>query len=289
MYNREKGGVRVEPTKKKTFLLRLLTGAFIGLAAIAPGISGGAITIIFGLYEPITDAVAHIWVDFRRKAAFLLPLGLGAAAGMVAFGKLIHYLFLNHSDAMCALFLGLIIGTLPEVFQTASKTGFRRRYLLATAVCGVLVAWIGTVDTLKYTGSATALPYWLAIVSGAIVGIGTVLPGLSASFVLMGMGVYTPMLQALDGFDVPRLLCIGVGFAGAVLLFTRLMSWLFRRFHGWMSFAVAGMLVGSLCNVIPHYTPDWRGAGLVLLQLAGTVLSYGLVRFYQKHTARKSA
>lgn len=268
----------MEKTEKRSVLLRALTGFFIGIAAIAPGVSGGAITVIFGLYEPIADAIAHIWQDFRKKLLFLLPLGVGGVMGMLVFGKLISFLFQNYHDLICALFVGLIAGTLPSVFKTAAKQGFRLRYLLATLVCGAVVVWLTAIPSFRYTGSADSLPYWLAVVCGGAVGIGTVVPGISASFVLMAMGMYEPMLRALDNFDIPRLLLMGVGFGGAVLLLTRLVSWLFKKAYGWISFATAGMLVGSVFNVIPVPTLSWHGAVMVLLAIGGAALSYFLLR-----------
>lgn len=264
--------------QKQSIISRLLAGFFIGLAAIAPGVSGGAIAVIFGLYERVTEAISHIWRDFRKKAEFLWPLAVGGAVGMLVFGKLINYLFLQYHDITCALFLGLILGTLPSVFRAAAKEGFRLRYLLATLVCGGVIAWLTALPQLQYTGSVAELPYWLTLVCGGIVGFGSVLPGVSASFVLIAMGVYEPMLRALDTWDIPRLLLLGVGFCAVVLLTTRLVSWLFRRAHGWMSFAAAGMLIGSLFNVVPVVGFDWHGAVLALIALGGAAFSYFLLK-----------
>ncbi len=275
----------MENREKRSFFLRVLTGFFVGVAAIAPGISGGAITIIFGLYEPIADAVAHIFHNFREKLRFLLPLALGAAAGMLLLCRVINYLFLYYHDLTCALFVGLIIGTLPSVFRTAAEKGFRLRYLLATLLCGGAVVWLTALEQLHYTGAADSLPYWLALVSGGIVGFGSVLPGVSASFILMAMGVYEPMLRAMNEWDIPRLLLMAVGFGGVVLLLTRLVSWLFKKAYGWMNFAIAGMLVGSIVNVIPVPTMDWNGAAVVALMAGGAALSYFLLRIEKKRPA----
>lgn len=268
----------MEKRKNTNIWLMALTGFFIGIAAIAPGISGGAIAIIFGLYQPITDAIAHIWKDFRQKAKFLLPLAVGAAAGMLLFSRIINFLFLNYHDMVCALFVGLIAGTLPSVFRTASEKGFRVRYLLATAVCAVLVAWLTAMEGLQYRGSSDELPYWLAIVCGGVVGLGSVLPGMSASFFLMSMGVYESMLRALNEFDVLRMLLLGVGFVAVVLLTTRAVSWLYKKAYGWMSFAAAGLLIGSVFNVVPVPKADASGMLLVVLAAGGATLTYFLLR-----------
>lgn len=262
----------------RTFLLMTVTGFLMGIAAIAPGISGGAIAVIFGLYEPITAAIGTLWKDFRRKLQFLAPLGIGAALGMLLFGRLILFLFSTYTAMTCAVFIGLIAGTLPSVFRSAARDGFRPRYLFATVPCAVVVAWVTTFQGLQYTVSETALPHWLMLVCGGILGLGSVLPGTSASFVLMALGVYGPMLTAVDAFDIPRLLLLGVGFCAVFVSFARLFSWVYKKAHGWMSFAVVGMLLGSVWAVVPVPADGIQAVLMVVLALGAAALSYLLLR-----------
>lgn len=275
--------------EKKHILLMALTGFFIGIAAVAPGVSGTAFAVVFGLYEAITDAVAHIWQDFRQKIRFLAPLAIGAAIGMLLFGWLIAWAFDRYPNYMKALFLGLILGTLPSVFRTASKGGFRWYYLIPLAVFGVLIAWITTLDRLQYEGEITEFPYWLALLCGGAVGFGSVFPGVSAAFILMALGVYDPMMAALRTYDLLRLLLISAGFCGAVLLFTRFVSWAYRRAHGIMSFAAAGMMLGSMVMVVPK--PQFNLSGLIMLCLlaGGAALSWWLVKLESINNAGNPA
>lgn len=262
----------------RTFLLMTLTGFLMGVAAIAPGISGGAIAVIFGLYEPITAAIGTLWKDFRRKLQFLAPLGVGAAAGMLLFGRLIHFLFSAYTAVTCAVFIGLIAGTLPSVFRTAARDGFRRRYLFAVVPAAAIVVWVTTLQGLQYTVSETALPHWLMLVCGGILGLGSVLPGTSASFVLMALGVYEPMLAAVNRLDVLRLLCLGVGFCVVFVSLARLLSFVYRKAHGWMSFAVLGMLLGSILPIVPIPTSVTNGILMSVLAVGAAALSYLLLR-----------
>ena len=126
---RGNGGNRPDKTNREgaaSFGRTLITGFFIGIGAIAPGISGGAIAVIFGLYDRIADAIAHFYRGFREKMRFLLPLCLGGGAGVLLFGQVISWLFAHYNTPVRILFIGLMAGTLPSLFRTAAKEGFRR-------------------------------------------------------------------------------------------------------------------------------------------------------------------
>ncbi len=260
-----------------SFLIMMLTGFFMGIAGVAPGISGGAIAVVFGLYEPIVSAVGTIHKEFPKKALFLLPLGIGAAIGMLLFGRLIHYLLDTHAFLTYSVFIGLIIGTLPSVFRDASKKGFRPRYLIATLVFAVAMVFLTTLREIHYSGGER-LPYPLAFLCGAVLGLGSVLPGTSMSFVLIAFGVYKPLLHAVELVDIGRLLAVGIGFCVAFLAFARLLGWVYKKAHGWMSFAVVGMLIGSVAPVIP--IPQSVSDGVLLLMAVGlsAALSFSLLR-----------
>lgn len=260
-----------------SFLVMMLTGFFMGIAGIAPGISGGTVAVVFGLYEPIVSAVGTIHREFAKKALFLLPLGIGAAIGMLLCGRLIHYLLDTYTFLTYSVFIGLIVGTLPSVFRDASKKGFHPRYLIATLVFAVAVMFLTTLREIHYSGGEH-LPYPLAFLCGAVLGLGSVLPGTSMSFVLMAFGVYKPLLHAVELVDVGRLLAVGIGFCVAFLAFARLLGWIYQKAHGWMSFAAVGMLIGSVAPVVP--VPHSVNDGMLLLAavLLSAALSFGLLQ-----------
>ncbi|MBE6757342.1 MAG: DUF368 domain-containing protein [Ruminococcaceae bacterium] len=262
----------------RAFLLMIVTGFMMGIAAIAPGISGGAIAVVFGLYEPITEAVGTLWKDFPRKLRFLAPLGIGAALGMLLFGRLILFFFSEYTAMTCAVFVGLIVGTLPSVFRTAARDGFRLRYLVATVLCAVAVGWVTTLNEMQYIATQPMLPHGLMLLCGGILGVGSVLPGTSASFVLMALGMYEPMLAAVSGLDIPRLVLLGIGFGAAFFMLARLIGWVYKKAYGWMSFAVIGMLLGSVWAVLPSLTEGVWNLLMIVLVVGAAGLSYGLLR-----------
>ncbi len=265
-------------TAQAPFWKTLLTGFLIGIGAIAPGVSGGAFAVIFGLYAAITDAVAHIYHDFRKKLRFLLPLGIGGVLGVLLFGRLVEWLFTYYEVPVRWLFVGLMVGTLPSVFREAGREGFRKRYLLPMLVCGAGIFLLSKQQGVAYTGDATALPMGMSLLCGAVVGFGTIVPGASASFVLMSMGLYEPMLRALNALDFSLLLPMGIGFLAFVVLFAKLVSWLYSRAYGWISYAVTGLLIGSILAVVPSVRADRQTVLALLLAVIGGLLSFTMLQ-----------
>ena len=256
-----------------------VTGFFVGIGAIAPGISGGAIAVVFGLYDRITDAIAHFYRDFKQKMKFLIPLCGGAAVGVLLFSQVIAYLFSHYNAPVRILFIGLILGTLPSLFQTAVKKVFRPWYLIPFALAAVGTVLLSRLDQFESLGTAVELSFPVLLVCGAVLGFGTIVPGVSSSFILMAAGFYEPVMEAITSLDPMKLLPLALGFGLFVLLFAKLVSFLYRVAYGFISFTVAGLLVGSIVPVVPVPFPiNWMTAGAVLLAIAGGWLSYILLK-----------
>ncbi len=257
----------------------LITGFFIGIGCIAPGLSGGAIAVVFGLYPVITESLATIHKQFFQKLKFLVPLLIGAGVSVLLFSHVIDYLFATYNTAVRCLFIGLMAGTIPAVFHTANKNGFRWWYLIPFAIA--LFATIGSTVLIDpdAVGSLTSTPWWLLLISGAVLGFGTIVPGVSSSFLLMTVGVYEPILHAFTTWDLRVLIPVGIGFVVFVLLFIKLVNWAYKVAYGPVSYAICGLLLGSMVPVVPPLSVDWPSAAAVLLGIVGAALSGYLLRF----------
>lgn len=257
----------------------LVTGFMIGIGCIAPGISGGAIAVIFGLYPVITESLATIHRQFFKKMRFLVPLFVGAALSILLFSRVIDFLFEQYNTAVRCLFIGLMAGTVPAVFRTANKNGFRRWYLIPLAV--TLFAAMASA-LLADSNSGTVVqspPWWLLLASGALLGFGAIVPGVSSSFLMMAIGVYEPILHAFATWDFGVLIPVGIGFVVFVLLFIKVVNWAYKVAYGPVSYAICGLLLGSMVPVIPPLSLDWQSALAVLLGVVGAALSWYLLRF----------
>ncbi len=257
----------------------LLTGFFIGLGGVAPGISGGAIAVVFGLYPVITESLATIHKQFWQKCKFLLPLLIGSLISIVLFSRVIDYLFDHYNTSIRCLFIGLMAGTIPAVFRTANRQGYRLWYWGPFAVSlSVMVVGTMLVDPSTATPMSD-LPIWMLLIGGAILGFGAIVPGVSSSFLLMAIGAYEPILHAFTEWDFKVLVPVGIGFAVFVMVFIKLIHLAYQKAYGPVSYAVCGLLIGSMIPVIPPLSWDAMSAVAVLLGALGAMLSWYLLRF----------
>ena len=108
-----------------TWILYIIFGVIIGVANIIPGVSGGTMAVVLNIYDKLIDSVSNFRKDFKKSIMFLLPIGIGAVLGIVAFSKLIEFLLTNYPLATNFFFIGLILGSIPMIFKRATEDRFR--------------------------------------------------------------------------------------------------------------------------------------------------------------------
>jgi len=248
----------------------LLEGILVGAGGILPGISGAALAVVFGFYEELTALLAHPKREWRRFLYRRWALCVGIALGFVGFTILLKLFFAEWTVPLVYLFSGFIAGTLPSIWRAARRRGIGP----AGGVAFVLTAGsLLSAAFLRHAGLgpfapespfsqslATAAaaarenpnalsPRW--VLAGALIGTGSLLPGFSASFVLILLGLYEPLLDAAGTLNLPVLAQLGAGVLASVLVLSRLVNWLYGTFHDAMALAVLGFTVGSLILAFP--------------------------------------
>lgn len=238
------------------WLRTALAGLIIGTGAAAPGISGGSIAVATGIYEQFFAALGGIKRQFGKSIRFLLPLAVGGAAGAACFVFGISYLLARWPTATAYAFFGLMVGTFPSVRRRCDKQGFKWAYLIPfiSAIAATVAAFVLLDDrlgNLQLTAPTMAL-------CGVIYGLGTIIPGVSSSLILMSMEVYRPILQAITAGDLATLWPMIAGAALTVLLLIGLINRLFERAYSVASYTFFGLLVGSTAVMLPPLprTPD---------------------------------
>jgi len=276
-------------TKKSPmdWIVRLLKGILVGIGFITPGLSGGVLAVVFGLYERLMRWLGNLKEQFLKNLLFFLPVGIGGVIGVVAFSAAVDWAFENYRVQAIWLFIGFIVGTFPSLLKTAGKEGRKSWHwlLLALAAVGMffLMRWMETIRSMEVAPSFFS---WL--LSGALIGLGVVMPGMSPSNFLIYLGLYEKMTAGISRLDLGVMIPLALGGLICVLLFAKLVSWLFKKAYAFMYHLILGVVVGSTAAIIPSGA---RGLGVIaacaLLFLVGAAISYGLAKLDEKY-ARES-
>lgn len=255
---------------------RVCEGALIGAACIIPGASGGVMALSMGLYAPCVEAVYGFFRHFRsegkRHFLFLLPLGLGGVLGLLLMSFLLEWLLANWREPFLFLFCGMVAGGVPSLLREANAAeGFRPRRLGLTALGALLLGALAFAQSRVTGGAGLALTPLTAMLGGAVIAAGMLLPGMSTSFLLMVLGIYDALLHALTGFDMAILFFTGLGGLVGGGLMLLLVRRLLRRYYAAACYTMLGFLLASLWMVFPGLSPHLFAAD-ILLAAAGFLL-----------------
>lgn len=218
--NNEQKELRQTKAKKAApAIIRLFQGMLIGVGGILPGISGGVMCAIFGLYQPVMEFLAHPIRNFKTHIRLLLPAGIGLVLGFLGLAKLVLMLFQSNEIVATCVFVGLILGMLPSLWKEAGEKGRKPSSFVTMGVSFAVIFGIFLALELIADASLAITPnLWWFFVSGVLFGLGIVVPGMSASSPLLYLGLMEPLLDVASSFmdSVAHFLTGGVSFAEAV-------------------------------------------------------------------------
>lgn len=290
-----------------------MLGFFIGLAVIVPGISGSTVAIIFKLYDAFLYAVSNLFKQFKRCFFFLLPIGIGIliglAVGFFTVQKALEYI----PFAIVGGFAGLMSGAFPAVkdeLKGAKITGGRITLFIAGVCLPIAVALLSVFFS---GGAGKDFSVWWRIVLclpvGAIVGLTQVVPGLSASAILMSIGYFTPLVESVhvsywkeNPIIFLTYAALGIGFLIGIFFSSGVLTKAFEKARQTAYFPIVGLSLGSIaamfCNVeIFAVYKEWAQKGIsqkdlwlgVALFVVGAVIAYLLVSYQRKKDAESAA
>jgi putative membrane protein len=240
------------------YLLLGLKGMGMGAADVVPGVSGGTIAFITGIYEELINSIKSVNLSsvkllFMGKfksfwkainGSFLLSVVLGIGISIFSLAKGLEYLLHHYPILVWAFFFGLIVASAIYVARTVRK--WDGGTILA-AVTGIIIAYFITVISPAEANTT----WWFIFLSGSIAICAMILPGISGSFILVLLGMYRFILEAVGNLDIMVLLIFMAGAATGIIAFSNLLSWLLRKFHNLTIALLAGFMVGSLNKVWP--------------------------------------
>lgn len=265
--------------RRNNFFYRMLCGVFLGIAVIAPGVSGSVMAVMMGIYDELITIISNPLKNFKKNFIFLFPMGIGGVVSIVSLIQVLKFMFETYPIPSFLLFFGLIGGSLPTIFKEANENGFHKKYLVGIIAAFIFAAGIGLIARSKMTLNSGLNDSIYLPLSGGIAGMMSMVPGMSISMVLMTLGVYSKLLHAAAGFQLMTIAPVGICFVLGMFLFSKITKFVFDKYHNFAYFMVFGFVLGTLIGIFPGLPTDLLNWILSLITIS---LGFYISTLFQK-------
>ena len=236
-----------------SWLARVIKGLVIALGFILPGISGGVLAAILGIYERMIGFLAHPFKDFKENVLYFIPVAIGMLLGIGLFSYPIEYLLENYQVFVLWSFAGAIIGTVPSLLKESTRESDRDKIDLVWFWITFIISGLGLYALNFVVGSLSA-SFLNFVLAGTLLALGVLVPGLSPSNLLLILGLYAPMLTGFKTFDLlGTFFPIGIGAGATLIIFSKLMDYALNNYHSRVYHFIIGIVLSStLLILIPN-------------------------------------
>ena len=259
-----------------SWISKMIKGIVIALGFILPGISGGVLAAILGIYERMIRFLAHPFKQLKEDVLYFLPVAIGMLLGIGLFSYPIEYLLEHYQVYVLWSFAGAIIGTVPSLVKEANRDSERDKIDLIWFWTTFIISGIALYGLNFVVGSLSA-SFLTFILAGSLLALGILVPGLSPSNLLLILGLYAPMLTGFKSFDLfGTFLPIGIGAVLTLIAFSKFMDYALRVYHSRVyHFIIAIVLSSTLLILLPNAgNPESISyAGL-------SIVSYVIIAFF---------
>ena len=251
----------------KDYIVISLKGMAMGAADVVPGVSGGTIAFISGIYEELLGSISNVKIGLFKtlkedglqavwkqvNGNFLLALFVGIFISIISLAKAIKYLLENEPILLWSFFFGLVLASIIYIAKQITKWNVVS--ILALVIGAFLAYYITTLNPLVSENSSSLYIFF----AGAIAICAMILPGISGSFILVLLGAYKPVLDAVNDRDIKTIVVFMIGAIVGLLSFSKVLKWLFANYKNYTLAALTGFIIGSLNKIWPwKETLTWR-------------------------------
>ena len=230
-------------------LFRVFQGALIGLGAVLPGISGGVLSVMFGVYRPLMEFLADPFHRFKSHAPRLFPYILGYVIGFMGIANLLAYFLEKHPDPSVCLFVGLIAGMLPSLWKEAGIHGRNKKSFLSmfAAMFVVFALLIGL-----NMASVNIIPGFVwYLFCGFCLALSIIAPGMSFSTLLMPLGLYAPFVDGIGHMEMGVLIPGGIGGIITIICLSKAVNSLFDTHYSEAFHGIVGIIIAATVMIVP--------------------------------------
>lgn len=258
-------------------------GALIGLGAVLPGISGGVLMVVFGVYKTIMEFFADPFRKFKTHFPKLFPYGVGLIIGFLGIANLLSFLLDKYPNQSVCVFIGLITGMLPSLFREAGKEGRSRASFVSMGIAmAVIFALLISLKVLSVQIEPNLAWY---LFCGFCLALSVIAPGMSFSTLLMPLGLYEPFVAGIGHLDMAVCIPGGIGALATVILFSKAVNSLFDHHYSIAFHAIIGVVIAATIMIVPFasFTVSVTSAVVnVICLAAGIAAALALDNFNQK-------
>ncbi|MCI6664403.1 MAG: DUF368 domain-containing protein [Spirochaetia bacterium] len=269
------------------FIRLIVIGVILGVANVIPGVSGGTLAVVFNIYDRLINVITLNVKKILSEWKFILPLVVGMGLGIILFSKAITFLFENYPVQTNWFFIGIILGSIPMIakrLMAASKASSSdaRKIPVSAIVCGVLALAVMAIMTYANVAESgapiqTELTPLLAVklfIGLACATIAMIIPGISGSFLMLVVGVYSTVIAAISDFNIPLLIPAVIGGVVGLLGGAKLVRFLMVRVPAQTYGAIMGLVLGSILVIFPGFGGFATLATSLLAAAVGFVVSF---------------
>lgn len=264
-------------------IAHIVKGIVIGIATLVPGVSGGTMAIILGLYDDIIHSISSFFKDIKGNTIFLGAVGIGGVIGLLGFSKIMEFALENYKYPMMFLFIGIIIGGIPVLYKKANEGERKPSNWLYFAI-GFIIIFImslynGTiVDLANSTG---VLQFVFLLFAGIIIAVALILPGISTSFLLLAIGLYDTTIKAMSNYDINYLFPVAIGAGIGIITTTKVLENFMLKKPSQTYMLILGFVIGSIIEVFPGIPTGLN----IIISIATFILGFIAIRALGKKYA----
>lgn len=266
------------------FVAKIVQGVLIGLGAVLPGISGGVLCVVFGIYKTIMEFLADPFRKFKTHVPKLIPIGIGGVIGFLGVANVLSILLDKYPDPSVCVFIGLITGMLPSLFREAGEQG-RSKASYVSMVIAMIFVFALLISLKVFSVEITPNFAWY-IFCGFCLALSVIAPGMSFSTLLMPLGLYEPFVAGIGHLDFAVLIPGGIGALATVILFAKAIDSLFNNHYSVAFHAIIGVVIAATIMIIPFasFTVSVSSCIInIVCLVVGIVAALGLDKFNQRY------
>ena len=238
--------------KKSTvvqFLMKIVQGSLIGLGAVLPGISGGVLCVVFGIYKTIMEFLADPFHKYKTHIPKLFPIIIGGAIGFLGIANILSFFLEKYPAPSICLFIGLIGGMLPSLFREAGEQGRTKASYISMGIAMVFIFVL--LGSLKVFSVEITPNFFWYVFCGCCLALSVIVPGMSFSTLLMPLDLYEPFVSGIGNIDFSILIPGGIGGLATVILLSRTANALFEHHYSVAFHAIVGIVIAATIMIIP--------------------------------------